>query len=75
MAKHSTQSSFCDRGRILKNPLLEFLEDALVRGPQHVVDLGHLVQLIGSGEERVQTERGGLEELSAATKLFTQLSV
>lgn len=62
-------------GRILKNPLLEFLEDALVRGPQHVVDLGHLVQLIGSGEERVQTERGGLEELTAATKLLTQLSV
>lgn len=39
------------------------------------MDLGHLVQLIGSGEEWVQTESGGLEELSAVTKLFAQLSV
>lgn len=47
----------------------------MVGGPQYVVDLGHLVQFIGAGEERVQTERGGLEELTAATKLFTQFSV
>lgn len=47
------RASYSGREGGLEDPLLELLEDALVGGPQHVVDLGHLVQLIGSGEERV----------------------
>lgn len=43
----------------IKNLLLEFLQDAVVGCPQHIVDLGHLVQLIGSREERIQTETEG----------------
>lgn len=39
--------------------LLELLEDALVWCSQHVVDLGNLVQLIGSRKERIQTETQG----------------
>lgn len=38
-----------------KRLLLELLEDALIRRPQHVVDLGGLVHLVGSGKQRVQT--------------------
>lgn len=43
----------------IKTLLLEFLQDAVVGCPQHIVDLGHLVQLIGSREERIQTETEG----------------
>lgn len=59
----------------IKTLLLEFLQDAVVGCPQHIVDLGHLVQLIGSREERIQTETGELQQSDCkATKLFTQLS-
>lgn len=36
--------------------LFELLEDTLIWCPQHFVDLGNLVQLIGSRKERIQTE-------------------
>lgn len=40
---------FCDR-----DSLFELLQQTLIWRPQHVVDLGHLVQLVGSREERIQ---------------------
>lgn len=49
--------------------LLELLEDTFIRCPQHVMDLGYLVQLIGSREERIQTETH--RYLTAMTKPFT----
>lgn len=39
-----------------ENLLLELLEETLFWRPQHIVDLGNLVQLIGSREERIQAE-------------------
>lgn len=42
--------------------LLELLEDALIWCSQHVVDLGNLVQLIGSRKERIQTETDGYDK-------------
>lgn len=45
--------------------LLELLEDALIRRPQHVVDLGSLVHLVGSGKQRAQAEREALAERCA----------
>lgn len=40
--------------RLSLDSLFELLQQTLIRRPQHVVDLGHLVQLVGSREERVQ---------------------
>lgn len=50
--------SFCNKYNTFKGEglLLELLEDALIWCPQYIVDLGNLVQLIGSREERIQTE-------------------
>lgn len=54
--------------------LLELLEDALIRRPQHVVDLGGLVHLVGSGKQRVQTEkkRVSFSSLTGQRSTYTQ---
>ena len=39
-----------------EHPLFELLQDALIWGPQHIVDLGNLVQLIDSRKEWIQAE-------------------
>lgn len=39
-----------------EHSLLELLKDALIWGPQHIVDLGNLVQLVGSRKEWIQAE-------------------
>ncbi len=46
------KTTYLRRGHLL----LELLEDTLIWCPQHIVDLRNLVQLIGSREERIQTE-------------------
>lgn len=63
-----------------KRVLLELLEDALIRGSQHVVDLGSLVHLVGSRKQRVQTEKGVLlysliGSKRASRNEFTSVSV
>lgn len=60
----------------IKTLLLELLQDAVVGCPQHIVDLGHLVHLIGSREERIQTEaEGNYNNLTAKQQSYLHSSL